>query len=211
LKMLPVRPDHQDFQRIESILKCDNEAYGQIHPEINRPDVFSISRLSASNGNGSALNDKLRLMNGNNMGFRANIAMTRGKAIHEFIQKRLVSFQIEREILFQPVGRNYWLLGHIDAISFKLGILYDFKNTSQLYGSYGYHKLIENGKIQVGTYCKILELQNTTKVTGNLAIIANEGLFMYSLENFEVEEAYNTIIVRADTLYAELVKRGVIK
>jgi hypothetical protein len=209
--MLPVRLDHQDFQRIESILKCDGEDYGKIHPEINRPDVFSISRLSANGSSNSALNDKLRLMNGNNTGFRANIAMVRGKAIHEFIQKRLVGFQIEKEILFQPPERNYWLLGHIDAVSFNMGILYDFKNTSQLYGSYGFHKLIENGKIQVGTYCKILELQKATRVTGNIAIIANEGLFMYSLENFEVEEAYRTVLIRADILYSELVKRGVIK
>jgi hypothetical protein len=209
--MLPVRLDNQDFQRIESILRCDSESYGQIHPEINRPDVFSISRLSANGSNGSALNDKLRLMNGNNTSFRANVAMTRGKAIHEFIQKRLIGFQTEKEVLFQPHDRNYWLLGHIDAVSFEKRVLYDFKNTSQLYGSYGYHKLIENGKIQVGTYVKILELQKATRVTSYLAVIANEGLFMYSLEDFEVEEAYRTIIVRADILYSELVKRGVIK
>jgi hypothetical protein len=208
--MIPVRPDHQDFQRIESILKCDGEDYGKIHPEINRPEVFSISRLSANGSNGSALNDKLRLMNGN-ISLKPNIAMTRGKAMHEFIQKRLVDFQIEKEVLFQPLGRNYWLLGHVDAISFNMGILYDFKNTSQLYGSYGYQKILESGRIQVGTYVKILELQKVTHVTGYLAIIANEGLFMYGLEQIEVEQAYNTIIVRADSLYSELVKRGVIK
>jgi hypothetical protein len=208
--MIPVALNHQDYQRIESILKCESEAYGQIHPEINRPEVFSISRLSASNGNGSALNDKLRLMNGN-ISLKPNIAMTRGKAMHEFIQKRLVNFQIEKEVLFQPPDRGYWLLGHIDAVSVEMGILYDFKNTSQLYGSAGYQKILESGKIQVGTYVKILELRNVTKVTGYLAMIANEGLFMYGLEQIEVEQAYNTIIVRADSLYAELVKRGVLK
>jgi hypothetical protein len=208
--MIAINSGNEDFKRIYDILQCRGEEYGKLYTKINEPNVFSISRLSATNSLVSAVNDKLRLMNGYSS-YNASIAMTRGKAMHEFLQKRLINWQIEKEILFQPEGKNYFLFGHIDAVSPDIHVIYDFKNTSQECGSFGFRKIVESGKIQVGTYIKILEIQNNIKITGYLAIISNHALFMYALEQNDIDRAYNIILVRANFLYDELVKAKIIK
>jgi hypothetical protein len=210
--MILVRPDHQDFQRIESILKCDREQYGQIHPIINNSNVFSISRLSSTDNIGELVNEKLRLMSFQNSEQRLSIALSRGKAVHEFLQSRLNSnWQVEKEIIYKPIDRNYILMGHVDAISFTFRVIYDFKNTGQKPHTYWYEHLLNSGRIQLGTYMKILQLQLDINVTGYLCIISDEGLTVYEVETSDVDESYQIILNRADALYAELVKRGIIK
>jgi hypothetical protein len=211
-KMKQVFSDNPDYQRIQSILRCDREQYGQIHPKINDGNVFSISRLSSTSDINELLNEKLRLMNFANSEQRLSVALSRGKAIHEFLQSRLVPYwQVEKEIIYKPLERNYILMGHIDAISITLRTIYDFKNTGQKPHTYWYNHLLNSGQIQLGTYMKILQLQLDIWVTGYLCIISDEGLSMFEIETSDANEAYQTILNRADSLYAELVKRGVIK
>jgi hypothetical protein len=204
--------DNQDYQRIYTILKCDREQYGQIHPIINNLNVFSISRLSSTDDINELVNEKLRLMSFQNSEQRLSIALSRGKAIHEFLQSRLVpDWQVEKEIIYKPIDRNYTLMGHIDAFSITLRVIYDFKNTGQKPHTYWHDHLINSGRIQLGTYMKILQLQSNINVTGYLCIIANEGLTVYEVETSDADKVYQIILNRADALYAELVKRGVIK
>jgi hypothetical protein len=189
----------QYYQLIYDILCNKGEEYGTQFPEINEKNVFSISSLSWS------ANKQLFWKQANKDHLESkflSLALTRGKAIHEFLQSRLVgkySFVSEYPLMFKT--DRYKLIGHIDVVNFKQKQILEFKSTISEKG-----ERFNQWIIQCGAYCKALEIETGFHFNGSIFCMNEftKHLTEYQLSDVEIQNSWITILSRAEECYNKL-------
>jgi hypothetical protein len=188
--------DNEIFLEIANILSSKGEEYNSLYPLIKEPNVFSISTTSFSAA--KQLSKKLRPSSPSFL----SLPLTKGKAMHEFIQKRLVekNWVVEYEIIHNV--DDFRFLGHIDAIHFERRIILEFKTTKlEDFPDETWNSWIN----QLGTYVKIVELQRKEEFSGYLCVIS-DTFNIYKILREEIEMAYNEIVKRGKKIQSLMKK-----
>lgn len=184
------------YDLVYGILSNRGEEYAKSYPEINDKNVFSISSLAWS----SAKQIYWKVANSKGLESKQlSLAMTRGRAIHEFIQHRLKGFVCEYPVTYSTM--KYKLIGHADAIDFKDKMILEFKTTTQEKGE-RWNPWI----IQIGAYCKLLQLETGFPFNGMIFCV-NEGskkLVKYEISSTEINSSWKIILERAEECYRKI-------
>lgn len=187
-----------DFGRM-----INGASYAEAHPEINRPNVFSISTLAK--GVRVQVNWKLKTYRSG--GNYTNFNMFLGKAIHEYFQARLEGWEIEKTVQYYmktnlPKPYNQIILiGHVDAFSEEREVL-DFKAGIRE----GATEITPLMIRQVAAYAFILDTPDA------YILRVNHALNLYKLSSQEIIDGWHEIKRRA-LLCAQILssERGTVK
>jgi hypothetical protein len=95
---------------------------------------------------------------------------------------------------------TYRLTGHIDAVDFKGKTCLEFKTTKDETIK---ECRLEEYTLQIGAYCKALELETGLKYKGIIFVI-NDSLHEYELTKQDIDNSWLTINERATEVYEKL-------
>jgi len=197
---------------VDIIRGNDGTSYEEMYPIINELNVFSISSLAYHIQKqidwkmGKKEHDTIR--GGKKT---INTKMFKGRAIHEFIQKRFIdrskhwNREVEVRIHIPYPWKNIEkneiiILGHVDLINYVSREIMELKSSDHSSEVTHYHVL------QAGTYCKIITdkireyKKDPTYPAFRIFVVkigGEEGYNMKLLSEKDVEEAYMDVVNRA--------------
>jgi len=166
--------------------------YARENPEIDDPNVFSVSTLAWD----WERQARFKCMRGPHVRAAANFDMFRGKAVHEFLQKRFVAEGWVAELKLSEyldvyVGdRRVRLIGHVDLYEPSTGTVLELKSSVWSDG------IAEGYIVQAGTYAAMLR-NARFRVGGVHVAKINSKVTVYTLSEDDVARAYATVVGRA--------------
>jgi len=169
------------------------DEYARRNPEINEPNVFSVSTLSWD------WHDQVRYkcMKGNHIKNDTNFDMFRGKAIHEYLQRRFVADGWVAEMKLSEyldgifVGdKHVRIIGHVDLYDPVMGILIELKSSQWS------DKISQSYITQAGAYAVML-MNARFRVNAVHVVKINSKLTRYTLTPDDITNAYAAIVERA--------------
>jgi len=178
------------------------DEYARENPEINDINVFSVSTLSWD------WHDQVRYKcaKGNHIKKDVNFDMFRGKAIHEFLQRRFVADGWIAEMKLSEYldgifvdGKRVRLIGHVDLYDAVSGVVIELKS------SMWSDKISESYITQAGTYAVMLRNSRFHVDTVHVIKI-NSRVSRYTLTESDIIESYATIVKRAALAADEITK-----
>jgi len=188
------------MEKLNKIITADE--YAAANPEINDVNVFSVSTLAWDWRRQVAY----KCMKGNHMRDETNMDMFRGKAVHEFIQRRLVVEGWAAEMKLSEyiddayvAGKRVRLIGHVDLYEPKEGVIVELKSSQWS------DRIVDSYVIQAGAYAAMLR---NMKLKVNLVYVVkiNSKITTKVLFEEEIIHAYETIKERARLAANEIEK-----
>ena len=169
------------------------DEYAAANPEINESNVFSVSTLAWD----WKRQVEYKCKAGNHARAEVNYDMFRGKAIHEYLQRRferegwIAEFKLSKYLDDVKVGdKRVMIIGHVDLYHPDTGVIVELKSSQWS------DKISESYVIQAGTYAYILH-EMGLRVTNVHVIKINSKLTRYTLSDSDVTRAYHEIVTRA--------------
>ena len=190
------------YSLIHGILSNKGETYLERYPEAEIRNNFKISALAWS----SAKEIFWDSINKKDMQVESlRLSMFRGRAIHEYIQRRLKKdkFIDEYSLRYQtddyiPNEKGYALIGHVDAVNFQNRVILEFKTTNSEKG-----ERWKQWTVQAGGYSHLLYLETGFKFKAIIFCI-NEALNNLTQKELTIDDVTNSwkvILDRADESY----------
>ena len=134
---------------------------------------------------------------GNHVRNEVNFDMFRGKAIHEYLQRRferkgwIAEMKLSKYLDdIEVSGRRVMIIGHVDLYEPERGIIVELKSSQWS------DKIIDSHIVQAGAYAAMMR-EMTLKVSDVHVIKINSKVIRYTLSEDDIIRGYRTIIERA--------------
>ena len=188
---------HNYAEIIEKMITED--VYTQENPEINELNVFSVSTLAYS-----WEEQVKKKFSSQKYDVKTNLAMFRGKAIHEWIQSRfrmsgwIPEYKLEKTLLIETITLNekeynhIKIIGHADLYNPTDNVVIEIKTTETAHSIMPYHLL------QTAFYAHELN------ASGVIILINSHKVIQRNLTSTEIENGHAEIIKRANLAWKQI-------